>query len=291
MWPFAKKWKPPDAELAMVISAAKDLPSLLKLANPAGAEGAVRGMAGPADQQPTAENMAAPMKEGQYLAISPSGGACGLIVERVPRQSKGLSIDPAMLEASGLTKEMLEKFNHPAWRVILEMITPGNDVRETVIFATRLAQRLAALGDGVVMDTRAYRFFGPQGWPVEGPIPEFDAREHVHIHLESDTRWLHTHGLIKFGRPEMEIYDVPQELQGAAFAMLLDVAQYVITSRPIKPGETCGDTKQPFYAREGVKNPEGHWEDVPVLELVDVDGRRKPVASGATMALRAFAAS
>ena len=70
------------------------------------------------------------------------------------------------------------------------------------------------------MDGCAFRFFGPTGWPVENAHPEFDAREHVHIHIESDSGWLHTHGLIKFGRPEMEIYGVPDELYPVAFATL-----------------------------------------------------------------------
>ena len=194
-----------------------------------------------------------------------------------------------MLEASGLTEEMLAKFNRPVWRAVLEMESPGNDVRDTVIFATRVAQRLAALGDGVVMDGPAYRFFGPEGWPVEGPNPEFDAREHIHIHMVSD--WFHTHGLIKFGRPEMEIYDVPSEFDTVAFATLLDISQYVITGELIEPGQTCGDPSQPFYAREGKKNREDHWNETSVLELVDVDQRGKPVASGAPQALQLFAAS
>jgi hypothetical protein len=153
-----------------------------------------------------------------------------------------------------------------------------------------VARRLAALGDGVVMDTRAYRFFGPEGWPVEEPNPEFDVREHVHVHLELDSGWLHTHGLIKFGRPEMELYEVPPELQGVAFGMLLDIGQYVITSAVIEPGQTCGDPTQPFYARAGTKNREEHWNGVSVLELVDVDDRHKPVSSGAPKALQ-FAAT
>jgi hypothetical protein len=72
---------------------------------------------------------------------------------------------------------------------------------------------------------------------------------------------------------------------------LLDIAQYLITSELIEPGQTCGDPSQPFHAREGTKNREEHWNQIPVLELVDVDQRGKPVASGAPKALERFAAS
>jgi hypothetical protein len=97
--------------------------------------------------------------------------------------------------------------------------------------------------------------------------------------------------MIKFSRPEMEIYDVPPELEAAAFGMLLDIAQYVITSAIIEPGQTCGDPSQPFYAREGTKNREGHWNELPVLELVDLNENRKPVSTGAPKALQLFANS
>ena len=287
MWPFSKKWSAPDPQLAMVISiTAETLPTLIALANPSGADGAVPGMAGPAEGKPAPENMLVPMQAGQYVAISPGGGLCGLSVEPVEPGAEGLSLDPATFEASGLTEETLAKFNRPVWRVILELGTPGDDVTATVVFATRIARRLAALGDGVVMDTAAYRFFGPEGWPVEEPNPEFDVREHVQIHFETDAQWMHTHGLIKFGRPEMEIYDVPPELNEIAYGLLLDISQYVITSALIEPGQTCGDPEQPFYAREGTKNRKDHWNDLPVLELVDVNERGKPVSSGAPKALQ-----
>ncbi len=291
MWPFSKKWGPPTPHLAMIVSLAnQDLPSLVMLANPPGADGAVAGIAGPADQEPTEANMTVPMQAGQYVAISPAKGCCTLQVERIdPQSDSSLSLDPETFEAAGLSQEMLDKFNHPAWRVTIQMEKPAGDVRETVVFATRLSQRMAALSDGVVMDTCACRFFGPAGWPAEEPIAELDPREHIHVHIETDSRWFHTHGLIKFGRPEMEIYDVPPEMDDVAFGMLVDLAHYVINSALIEPGQTCGDPNQPFYAREGTKNQEGHWEGVPVLELVDLDERQKPVSSGAPKALQAFA--
>ena len=275
----------------MVISlASPELPSLITLANPAGADGAVAGMAGPVDEKPGGENMLQSMKAGSYAAIAPGGGACGIRVEQVSPGSQPLSLPGETLESSGLTEATLAKFNQPAWRAIIQMEAPGKEVRETVVFATQLAKRLAALADGIVMDTSAWRFFGPTGWPVENPIGEFDAREHVHLHIEAESRWFHTHGLIKFGRPEMEIYDVPPELDQVAFTTLLDISQYVITSALIQPGQTCGNETQPFYARAGKQNS-AHWKGVPVLELVDLDDRGKPVSSGAPKALRLSAAA
>jgi len=242
-------------------------------------------MAGPADGKPTAENMMGPMTEGEYAALSASGGACGLTVQRVETPGEALSFGPVEMEASGLTTETLAKFNNPKWRVILELYEPGEDAQATVIFATQIAKRLAALADGVVMDVQACRWFGPDGWPVNERLRDFDVREHVHLHIEGNGGWGHTHGMIKFGRPEMEIYEVPEELFVTAQALMLDLAQYVITSAIVEPGQTCGDPSQPFYAREGSKNDKDHWNGVPVIELVDLDERKKPVSAGAPKAL------
>jgi len=298
MWPFSKKWTLPEPQLAMVVSLARaEPPSLMMLANPEGVGGAVEGMAGPADGNLTKENMTTSMTEGEYMCISPGEGACSLQVERVdPESNDPLSLEPELLESAGLTQEMLDQFNRPVWRASLRLEAPGNNVRDTVVFATRIAKRLAELGDGVVMDVCAYRFFGPGGWTVEEPIGEFDAREHVHTHAATGvdegekSSWLHTHGLIKFGRPELEIYDVPSGMEELALSVLLETAHYVIESAAILPEQTCGDPQQPFHARLGTKNREGHWEEMPVLELVDVDDRNRPVDSGARKALQAFAA-
>jgi hypothetical protein len=85
------------------------------------------------------------------------------------------------------------------------------------------------------------------------------------------------------------ILNVPAELEWIAFTTLLDMAQYTITSMLIEPGQTAGNPTQPFHAREGKKNAD-HWNEQSVLELVDVDERGKPIASGATKALQ-FAAT
>lgn len=298
MWPFSKKWTLPEPQLAMVVSLTGEvLPSLMMLANPEGAGGAVEGMAGPADGELTRENMTSPMTEGDYMCLSPAEGACSLQVERVdPESNEPLSFDPDLLEAAGLTREMLDQFNRPAWRAMLRMEAPGGDVQDTVVFATKIAKRLAELAGGIVMDVCAYRFFGPNGWPVDGPVGDFDVREHVHTHLATgfdevaNTSWVHTHGLTKFGRPELEIYDVPAGMEPLALSLLLETAHRTITSEGLLPEQTCWSPEQPFHARLGRKNREEHWEDIPVLELVDVDDRNCPVDSGAPKALQAFAA-
>ena len=66
-----------------------------------------------------------------------------------------LSLDPVMLAASGLTEEMLVKFNRPLLACEHRNAKGAEPVTETVVFATELAKRLARSGDGVVMDVCA----------------------------------------------------------------------------------------------------------------------------------------
>jgi hypothetical protein len=105
---------------------------------------------------------------------------------------------------------------------------------------------------------------------------------------ESDAgSWIHTHGLRKFGRPELEVYDVRNELAPATSWLFLDLASYLVDGALIRPGETLGDPKRPVGIRIGARDRE-HWEEIPVLELVDVDDAGMQ-ARGAARGLAAWA--
>lgn len=291
MWPFSRKpkWTTPEPKLAMLVHcAAPQVPSIMMVANPKGQGGAVKAIAAPAEGSPTEQNMTGPMADGQYIAMLSKDTLCLCTVDRAPRAAP-LDLPPDMLAPAGLTPEMLAKFNRPAWCFAVELMSAADPI-QAVEFATALAQRVAQLADGVVMDSSAYRFFGPDGWHVERPIEQFDCRRHLLVHIEGDgnTRWCHTHGLIKFGRPELEVYDVPASLGDAGGLMLLNIAQYMITNTPIQPGHTLGDPQQPILARAGTRNRGDHWHDTAVLELVDVDNG-KPKRSGAPNGISAYA--
>jgi hypothetical protein len=135
------------------------------------------------------------------------------------------------------------------------------------------------------------RFFGPGTWRIPEPLAEVDVREHMTVHAVPDERatgsWVHTHGLIKFGRPEFEIYDVPTDMTEGTAVALNDMGQYVLTGALISPGETLGDRAVPLHSRIGGRDRE-HWEETPVLELVDVAEDGQPADSGASRGLRAW---
>lgn len=51
--------------------------------------------------------------------------------------------------------------------------------------------------------------------------------------------WVHTHGLDRFGRPELEIRNVPTLFSAAACALLNEVADYMVngTDKPVLAGQ------------------------------------------------------
>jgi hypothetical protein len=230
---------------------------------------------------------------GQYGVLSRRRALCDVLVGRAQQASGPLLEDREAWPAVGLNEELVVRITEARFHVGISLLDPGDSIPDAVVFATLLADRLSDLGTGCVEDIQALRHFGPGTWRVEELIAEIDCREHVSVHIvseESGGAWLHTHGLIKFGRPEFEIYEVPSDLAGRASIGMLDISQYVVGGALIRPGETMGDPAVPLHARLGTRNHD-HWEDVPVLELVDVDASGRPADEGAARAFRAWIGS
>ena len=248
------RWQPPAPSCAFLVSCAGPLPTL---------ETAIRTGSGGA-------------LEVDVLEPAPDGA-------RLP--------EPEIWPYVGLTEDLARRITDAQHDVSFVLAKPGDPVADTVLEATKQASTLAEQADGCVQDLFAMRFFGPNTWRVDEPLAEIDVREHVTLHtvpLENggDRFWVHTHRLVKFGRPELEVYDVPGDMVNGVAIALNDMGQYVLSGALVSPGETLGDRAVPLHARLGEREP-AHWEDVPVLELVDDEGGR-PAASGAERGLRAW---
>ncbi len=72
---------------------------------------------------------------------------------------------------------------------------------------------------------------------------KIDVRKLIQIHHLTDgpcKGWVHTHGLAKLGRPELEIRRVPALFVSSACRILNSVAEYMLENgdRPVLPGHT-----------------------------------------------------
>lgn len=301
MWPFKRKpagksWEPPKPAFEFgIYCAAKVLPPLFSIVNPEGRDGALTGFPAPMRPGITPEMLVeGPMQAGDYGIMF--GGECvlSLHVEAVDPAARLDSRLPSQefWPLARLTPPMASRIERASWIIWVALVEPGTDVPESVLQAMKLADAITDCAEGTVFDTAAQRYFDSKSWKVSDSNHGVFVLDHVTIHAEITERrpvqWIHTHGMIKFGRPDFEIYEVPESIADDAIEELLNLAQYVIEGALVRPSETVGIPDQPLHARVGTRNRKDHWNDTPVLELVDVDDDRNPVATGAVRGLKAL---
>lgn len=233
-----------------------------------------------------------PMRDGDaYGVISPHGAMFVVAIDHfalsIPRPDY-LHVKWAW-PGGEVDEEAARRFERARIGVGIHMIDDGDDPVETARYAYRLGDRLAALSGGCTNDFFARRFFAPGGWKVPDAGAGFEAREHVSLYAHElhDGMWFRTHGLVKFGRPELEIYRVTGETAKSAVETLGNFVDYVVSEQPVEPGHTLGNRQRPLLARPGSRDP-AYWEGTPVLELVDVDRNGSPFPSGANHGLAAM---
>lgn len=218
-----------------------------------------------------------PLTVGEAVRVHSPAGA---LVEVEPFLNEGPDPlpPPETWEPMRIDDDLARRVRGARYGIAVALREPGASLPEAVVFTTELASRLAEAGDGAVRDNESFRFFSPGAWRVDDPLGELDPREHVVVHAVNEgASWIHTHGLVKFGRPEFEVYDVPPDLAEPLSVGLLDMAAYVMGGALIEPGQTLGDPDVPIRAVVGGRDRE-HWQDTPVLELVGEEGFRAWIA-------------
>jgi hypothetical protein len=299
MFGFLKKkplpWAPPEPRCMFAVACAGPLPRLDQLVHPQGKEGALPGTASPPPKGPVSPAFGqGPLEPGDTaLVLSPGKARISVIVDASPEMVQGFpgaTMPPETWRYVRLDEDLARRSREARCVVMVSLVQRGQNLPQDVLFVTRLAERVALLSDGCVNDLLSCRYFGPGTWRVPNARKDVEAQEHVVLHGESEGSgvWVHTHGLLKFGRPELEIYEVPRDLWEKTALVVLDLAAYLIGGALLRPGDTVGDPEVPLRARLGTQNRDRHWKDCPVLELLDVDGRRQAVASGAVRGIEAL---
>lgn len=105
--------------------------------------------------------------------------------------------------------------------------------------ADRLARLVTALG-GVICDPAAQRLLGAAQM---AQLVGGSALGHVALHRQPwgpELRWLHTHGLQKFGQPEVEIVAVPEPLAEEGEGMLGALVATLVAAGEDEPALRAG---------------------------------------------------
>ncbi len=106
----------------------------------------------------------------------------------------------------------------------LRLTCGETDVGQAVAWNAHVLRVVLETIDAVVIDPAAQRCYGRTELarlPLHTPLA------HIALHTEgwgAESRWLHTHGLQKFGRPELDLLEVPSALQEEALSFLRDAA-------------------------------------------------------------------
>ncbi len=109
----------------------------------------------------------------------------------------------------------------------------NNDYVETMVHVT---DAIASLLDGVVWDVPMRVVWGQTEWRQRVMEEPFTVLNHVDVQRASGT--LRTHGLRKFGSPDLEVVDVPAELSAVVEGLLRDIAENLAQGEVLGAGET-----------------------------------------------------
>lgn len=122
----------------------------------------------------------------------------------------------------GWTPELL--IGTPELRKLLEeargfyrvRFVPGKPQQTMAVFEALWTVRgLMDLTESVCVDVTAFRLHSPQDVEEITEL-DFDIRDHVTIHAMpmsegSSAMWVHTHGLTKFGTPDVEVFNIQED--------------------------------------------------------------------------------
>lgn len=125
------------------------------------------------------------------------------------------------------------------YRVAFEPGAPKGTV--AVFEALWTVRTLLAVTDGVAVDTTAFKLHSPQD--VDEIIElDFDIRDHLTIHQQAlgddeGSLWLHTHGLVKFGSLEVEMFNIAEDDLAAAETFLHELCTDMAFGQGPSPGQ------------------------------------------------------
>ncbi|HEU5347106.1 MAG TPA: hypothetical protein VFU63_00710, partial [Ktedonobacterales bacterium] len=158
-------------------------------------------------------------------------------------------------------------------------------------WAMPLLRVLLDLTQGAAIDPAMQRSFGRA---EIAHIRPNDPLAHITIHRElwdAESRWLHTHGLQKFGRPEIDLAAVPHSLEEDGVALLREVAGLLAQGGDLAAGQEIDFEGQGRLVAVGALSDMDHQAPYGRLRLSDaaLPGEAAPVGAERLLARLALA--
>lgn len=252
-----------------VLSTRVPMPAIREVVNPKGADGAIVGFGVPlgANEKTALDR---PMERGVY-AIATRERKTVLKMRVLSREEAGFDPEAFLRSplAAGLDQELLVRLR-ATWTVAqLTFESHDPEVYPALDFLLDIAGRIAYISNGAVADPISRRYLLPHELRQAVRLdPKVDARELVAIDRRGQSGREHvaTHGMIKFGLPELEIENLLPDEVPLAGRFLIACAQNSLLGDLPTSGDRYGAPEALFEAREGGFDPV--WKGVSVLELL-----------------------
>lgn len=153
-------------------------------------------------------------------------------------------------------------------------------------WGTQLLRVLLDLIQGAAVDPAAQRSFGRAEIAQLRPN---DPLAHVATHRElwdAESHWLHTHGLQKFGRPELDVAAAPHSLEDEGAGLLREVASLLAHGGTLVAGQEVDFEGQGRLVAVGTLPDLDHQAPFGRLRLCDValPGEAQPIGAGRLLA-------
>jgi hypothetical protein len=256
------------------------LPSIQDIVAPKPENGAMEGFGVPLVDGNDKSLLQKSMVRGQY-AIATKDQRTVLRLSVLPRQDIGF--DPEVVATSALALQLMQETIdriRATWTIcqfVFESHDP--DVYPAIDFLLGIVFRLSNLVGGVVADPIAQRYLLPNEILMTPRIdPEVDARELVGVHIldRGASCYMRTLGMQKFNLPELEIDNVPIQLEPNTRRFLFGICQGQLKGFAVKPGSRVEAKYGEFEAQPGGmdailwgKQP----LNFPVIELLPPTGK------------------
>ncbi len=176
--------------------------------------------------------------------------------ELIPRNSRNLSPDD------------LGKLKGASFIARIRLVTDkpaGLDYLATMV---RLVAAVRDLTDGVVQDAVSHTLWGEEEWKrqvVAAPLENM-AASHVQFEAleEAGSVWIHSHGMQKFGLPEIEMEGIPVEWASSALNLMKMIADTLVATTEtsgldLGAGISISNTPIRFKMNYAASDSEGHF--------------------------------
>jgi len=164
-------------------------------------------------------------------------------------------------------------------------------IADALRWAMNILKALVSLTNGAIIDPAAQTAWGASsiGSMAAGP---FTSQLVIHDEVwGADSRWLHTHGLQKFGRPELDLAAIPVALRAEAEAFLLEVAESLAQGQRLVAGQEIALEDLGAVVAVAVAPDADHKAPYARLRLADspAPGARQGIGAGRLLTRMALA--